>query len=114
MRKQGPLSRASGEWRSPAHSRFDLSAWRLTAVALHRGGDELARVTPARPAADISGATPLATNANAFGRKIDMNARRPIDAARSRMRGADLVANCVFLLSTVCTQESGLRYRSIS
>jgi hypothetical protein len=32
----------------------------------------------------------MATNANAFGRKIDMNARRPIDPARSRMRGADL------------------------
>jgi len=33
---------------------------------------------------------PFATNANAFGRKIDMNARRPVDAARSRVCGADL------------------------
>ena len=28
--------------------------------------------------------------AGPFGRKIEMNARRPVDAARSRVRGADL------------------------
>jgi hypothetical protein len=28
----------------------------------------------------------LATDANAFGRKIDMNARRPVDAARSLVK----------------------------
>src|SRR4029077_6405242 len=31
---------------------------------------------------------------NAFGRKIDMNARRPVDAARSHMCGTDLRDQC--------------------
>ena len=43
----------------------------------------------------------LATDANAFGRKIDMNARRSVGAARSLMRGADLCDQRGVCLSTL-------------
>src|SRR5436190_18327401 len=76
---------------SATHSRFGLSAVKLrSAAALHRGGDELASAHPDKTCRRHQPSDPLATNANAFGRKIDMNARRAIDAARSRVRDADL------------------------
>jgi hypothetical protein len=58
---------------------------RLTVAALDRRGDELTSAHTGKTCRRHQPGDALATDANSFGRKIDMNARRPIDAARSRM-----------------------------
>jgi hypothetical protein len=78
---------------SATHSRFGFSAVRfrrLTVAALDRGGDELASAHTGKTCRRHQPGDALAADANAFGRKIDMNARHPVDAARSRVRGPDL------------------------
>ena len=55
---------------------------RLTAAALHRGVDELGSADAGKPCRRHQPSDPFATNANAFGGKVDVNARRSVDASR--------------------------------
>jgi hypothetical protein len=62
----------------------------LTVAVLDRGGDELAPAHTGNTCCRHQPGDALATNANAFGRKINVNARRPVNAARGVVRGPDL------------------------
>ena len=83
---------------SATHSRFGRSAVKfaldqircLTVAALDRRVDESASAYTDKTCHRHQPGDALATDANAFGCKIDMNARRPVSAARSRVCGADL------------------------
>jgi hypothetical protein len=60
---------------------------RLTTAALHCGGDELASAHTGKTCRRHQPGDALAADANAFGSKIDMNARRPVDARGLAVKG---------------------------
>ena len=63
---------------------------RLTAVALDRGGDEPAPAHTGQAGLRHQPRDPLAANTSALGRKLGVNARRAVGAARGGMRSTDL------------------------
>ena len=63
---------------------------RLPATILDRGGDEPASAHTGETGLRHQSRHPLASNMSTLGRKLGMNARRAVGAARGRMRHLDL------------------------
>ena len=67
---------------------------RLTAIALHRGGDEPASAHTGKTGLRHQSRDTLAADTSALGRKLGVNARRAVSATRGRVRGTDLRDQC--------------------
>ena len=66
----------------------------LTAIAPHRGGDELASAHTSNTGLPHQPGNALAADTNVFGRKLGMDARCTISATRCRVRRADVHNQC--------------------